>query len=156
MVSIALVFDHSNEFNLSIDAPKKTEGKASAYRQWKIDDLTDDDEEEPSKNHSTQIKSNAFERFIAQRPTSMPPPVLIPAEPNKPSPITDIINLTHENKTTRTRVRRPRTRTRRRDSRKSFSQNPRSSPLLPILSPTVASSQTPTIIDITDDADDFI
>ena len=101
------------------------------------------------------MKSNAFERFIAQRPTSMPPPVLIPVEPNKPSPIQNIINLTDKNKTRRTRVRRPRTRTRR-DSRKSFSQHPISSPLLPILSPKVASSQRPIVIDITDDADDFI
>lgn len=88
----------------------------------------------------------------------MPPPVLIPAEPKKPPPIKDIFNLTNRNRTatTTTRVRRPRTRTRRRDSRKSFSQHPRSSPLLPILSPKVALSQTPTVIDITDDADDFM
>lgn len=72
---------------------KKKDEKISTYRQWKLDDLNDDDDAEISEIYSLPKRSNAFEKFIAQRPTSMPPPILIPIQS---SPMEDIIDLTND------------------------------------------------------------
>lgn len=124
---------------------KKIEETTSVCRKWKIDDLTDD--EEVNENHSEKIKPKAFEKFMAQRPISMPPPTLIPTQEVKSSSkIQDIINLNNdESEEIKTKI-----------FQKSFTQPSRLSPPVPILSQKFDSSQPQTIIDLTDDDDDFI
>lgn len=159
MVNIELAFFILKcKFSCVVDVPKKTEQTTPVYRQWKVDDLTDDDDDDKKmkKNHLEQRKSTAFEKFIAQRPISMPPPpVVISSQHVKSSPIQDIINLTDdEDEETINKIRPEQTKTK--FFRRSLTQQPRSSPPVPILSQKIDPSRIQTIIDLTDDDDDFI
>jgi hypothetical protein len=150
-------FYSKRKFNCILDVPKKTEETTPpVYRQWKVNDLTDDEDDDNTKvkkNHSEQTKLKAFEKFIAQRPISMPPPVISSTQNFKSSPIQDIINLTDAddeeiiNKTPSEPIKS-------KFFQRSFTQQPRSSPPVPILSQKMNSSRTQTIIDLTDDDDD--
>jgi len=137
-----------------IEIPKKKEETTSAYRQWKVDDLTDDDDddEKVNENHSKQTKTKAFEKFIARRPISMPPPTFIPSQTIKSSPIKEIVNLTDDESSHKNRSEQIKTKV----FDKCLSQHPVSTPPVPILSQKINSSRTQTIIDLTDDDDDFI
>jgi len=124
-----------------IEAPKKTEETTSVYRQWKVDDLTDDDDNE---NHSELIKSKGFKKFIARRSITMPPP----SQQIKSPPIQEIINLKDDDDELINKNNSEQIKTK--VIHKSFTQPQTFTPPVPIL------SRTQTIIDLTDDDDDFI
>ncbi|CAF0915962.1 unnamed protein product [Rotaria sp. Silwood1] len=139
----------------SSEIPKKIEETKSAYRQYKINDLTDD--ENVNQNKPKQIKSKAFEKFFAKRQSSMaPPPPPISSENVNSSHIEQTTNLTDDNneKMNQNHVKQIKSK----PCRIFFTQRPRSSSSMPTLSQQVNSSRTQTMIDLTedDDNDDFI
>ncbi|CAF5111393.1 unnamed protein product, partial [Rotaria sp. Silwood1] len=133
----------------SNEIPKKIEETKSAYRQYKIDDLTDD--ENVNENKPKQIKSKAFEKFFAKRQSSMappPPPPPISSENVNSSHIEQTTNLTDDNneKMKQNHVKQIKSK----PCRIFFTQRPMSSSSMPTLSPKVNSSRTQTMIDLTE------
>ncbi len=131
------------------------------YRQWKVDDLTDDDDDDNNENNnenqSQRTKTKAFEKFIARRPISMPPPLLIPTQKIKSSPIQEKINLTDDdddddsdemiNKKHSEQIKT-------KMFEKVLTHHSISTPPAPILSQKIDSSRIQMTIDLTDDDDD--
>ncbi|CAF1225283.1 unnamed protein product [Adineta ricciae] len=119
------------------DVPKKVDEATVTYRQWKILDISDDEDNNDSKPvNENQLKpaiTKTFEKFMAQRPIPMPPPSQIPTQDVTP------VSERKENKKFKS---------------KSSTQQSKSTPPVPILSQKLQVLQTQPIIDLTDDDDD--
>jgi len=131
------------------------------YRQWKVDDLTDDDDdnnENINENHSQRTKTKAFEKFIARRPISMPPPTLIPTQKIKSSPIKETINLKDDDDddddSDETINKKHSEQIKTKMFEKVLTHHSISTPPAPILSQKIDSSRIQMTIDLTDDDDD--
>lgn len=121
-----------------IDVPKKTEENTTTnYRQWKINDLTDDEDEEKStENRGEQKKTIAFNKFMARRPISMQQPI------QEKHQLTDDEDTNEEIQITKSQM---------------SNLNLKRSQAVPILSQKISSSARPQgLIDLTDDDDDFL
>ncbi|CAF3484690.1 unnamed protein product [Rotaria sordida] len=142
---------HQLNSNLSSlnEVPKKIEETKSTYRQWKVDDVTDD--EILNENQSKQIKNQAFEKFIAKRPLPMVPPS-IQSEKVDSSEIETTTNLTddHNENINKNYVKQIKSK----PNQKFFTQRPISTSSLPTLSQKINLSRTQTMIDLTEDDDD--
>jgi hypothetical protein len=79
-----------------IEGTKKEETKP-VYRQWKVDDLTDDEDydEQANGGRTQQSKAKVFEKYIAQRPKCMPPPIIPSQKVNSPRTQT-VVDLTDD------------------------------------------------------------
>ncbi|CAF2940175.1 unnamed protein product [Rotaria sp. Silwood2] len=149
--------DEQHQLNSNLpssnEVPNKTEGTKPTYRQFKVDDLTDD--EDVNENQPKQIKKVAFEKFIAKRQSSMTSPSISLEKVNS-SQIGQITKLTddHNEKMNKNHVKQIKSK----PFQKFLTQHPMSTSSIPTLSQKINSSRTQTMIDLTedDDNDDFI
>lgn len=131
-------------------ANKKEETNAN-YRQWKVDDLTDD--ENVKENQTESKRTGAFEKFIAQHKIAMTPPS-VQLENINLTEIKKPINSSVDNNKRNRRSRVPRAQRRRRQNN-FLSQRPVSTSSLPVLTKKVDPPQTqPEIIELVEDDDD--
>ncbi|UJR30615.1 hypothetical protein I4U23_018140 [Adineta vaga] len=124
------------------DVPKKTEVSNSTYRQWKVLDLTDDEDESIGKDRPKPKMTKIFEKFKAQRSITMPPP------PSTQIPVQEVIDVSddeNENKKQQAKHK---------FSKKSSTQKPRSAHPVPILSKTFQQLPTQPIIELSDEDED--
>ena len=135
-----------------LEVPKETEETKSSYRQWKVDELIDNDNDKKVYEHQCgTMKHEAFEKFLAQRRTAVSSS-LIPFQKKNSLQEQEMDNVEDDNDVQK--INKNHFEQIRSNFFNRYTQRPISTLSSSTLSRKAYSSGTQTIIDLTKDADD--